>query len=70
MAAAPIVVHPPLPTGGRQVSVFGLDLGLAYADEDVIEFMLGAGLPGLEELLDDPSWVTWRGVHAHHYEAA
>ncbi|WP_406100966.1 hypothetical protein OG698_01735 [Streptomyces sp. NBC_01003] len=32
MAVAPIVVHPPLGTGGRRVTVRGQILGLAYSD--------------------------------------
>ncbi|WP_206301906.1 hypothetical protein [Streptomyces sp. AcE210] len=70
MAVAPIIVHPPLGTGGRRVTAHGRILGLAYSDGDVIEFLRRAGLPDAEELLDDPSWVTWRGGRAHHYEAA
>ncbi|MCX4827158.1 hypothetical protein OG746_26810 [Streptomyces sp. NBC_01016] len=70
MASAPIVVHPPLGTGGRRLVARGQILGLAHSDHDVVEFLRRAGLEGAEELLDDPSWVKWRGGRAHHYEAA
>lgn len=48
----------------------GQILGLAYSDGDVIEFLRRAGLPDAEALLDEPSFVHWRGGRAHHYEAA
>lgn len=70
MASAPIVVHPPLGTSGRRVTARGQILGLAHSDADVIEFLRRAGLEDAEGLLDDPSWVKWRGGRAHHYEAA
>ncbi|MFB7711620.1 hypothetical protein [Streptomyces sp. NPDC056105] len=70
MAVAPIVVHPPLLMGGRRVMAHGRMLGLAYSDADLIEFLSRAGVPDAEDLLEDPSWVKWRGGHAHHYEAA
>ncbi|NGO79577.1 hypothetical protein G6045_28560 [Streptomyces sp. YC504] len=68
--AVPIVVHPPLGTGGRRVAVRGQMLGLAHSDADVIEFLRRTGLPEAERLLDDEAWVTWRGGRAHHYGAA
>lgn len=70
MASAPIVVHPPLGTGGRRVTARGEILGLAHSDEDVLEFLRRAGLPDAEMLLDNPAMVTWRGGRAHHYGAA
>ncbi|MER7172829.1 hypothetical protein [Streptomyces mesophilus] len=70
MASAPIVVHPPLGTGGRRVTVRGQVLGLAHSDTDLLEFLRRAGLPDGEQLLDDKAWVQWRGGRAHHYEAA
>ncbi|MFF8644381.1 hypothetical protein [Streptomyces sp. NPDC015345] len=70
MASAPIVVHPPSRTGGRRVTARGHILGLAHSDRDVAEFLRRAGMPDAEQLLDDPAWVTWRGGHAHCYEAA
>ncbi|MFE6158503.1 hypothetical protein ACFQ7F_06225 [Streptomyces sp. NPDC056486] len=70
MATAPVVVHPPLGTGGRRVTVRGEILGLAHSDADVVEFLRQAGLSDAEGLLDDMAWVKWRGGSAHHYEAA
>ncbi|MCX5285945.1 hypothetical protein [Streptomyces sp. NBC_00198] len=70
MTSAPIVVHPPLGTGGRRVAARGRILGLAHNDADVVEFLRRAGLEDAEMLLDDPAWVKWRGGRAHYYEAA
>ncbi|MFD7780754.1 hypothetical protein [Streptomyces sp. NPDC059753] len=69
MATARIIVHPPIGTGGRRVTVRGQIFGLAYTDGDVLEFLRCVGLPDAEELLDNPTWVKWRGGRAHHYEA-
>ncbi|MGW1129879.1 hypothetical protein [Streptomyces sp. NPDC002526] len=68
--SAPIVIHRPSATGGRRVTIRGEIAGLAHTDPDVIEFLRRAGLPDAEQLLDDPSWVQWRGGRAHRYEAA
>ena len=67
---APIVVHRPSPTGGRRVTAAGEILGLAYDDHDLVEFLRRAGLPDADAMLDDPTWVEWRGGRAHQYEAA
>jgi hypothetical protein len=67
---APLVVHPPLGTGGRRVTARGENLGVAFSDEDLLELLGRAGLPDTEDLLDDPAWVKWRGADAHHYETA
>ncbi|MFE9912863.1 hypothetical protein [Streptomyces clavifer] len=67
---APIVIHRPSPTGGRRVTIRGQISGLAHDDGDVVEFLRRAGLPDAEQLLDDASWVQWRGGRAHRYEAA
>ncbi|WP_369230294.1 hypothetical protein AB5J56_04615 [Streptomyces sp. R21] len=67
---APVVVRPPAGTGGRLVVARGETLGLAFSDEDLIEFLGRAGLPDAEDLLDDPAWVKWSGADAHHYESA
>ncbi|WP_018532516.1 MULTISPECIES: hypothetical protein [unclassified Streptomyces] len=69
-ASVPIVVHPPLGSGGRRVTVNGQILGLAHSDAEVVEFLRRAGLADAGALLDDPAWVKWRGGHAHRYEAA
>ncbi|WAL93961.1 hypothetical protein [Streptomyces sp. Je 1-369] len=68
--SAPIVVHPPQGSGGRRVTVHGQIVGLAHDDRDLLEFLRRAGLPDAESLLDDSTWVLWRGGRAHHYEAA
>ncbi|MET9675919.1 Ku protein [Streptomyces sp. NPDC006482] len=61
---APIVVHPPSPTGGRRVTARGENLGLAYEDKTLIELLSRTGLPGAGRALDDPRWVEWRGGRA------
>ncbi|MFE5245557.1 MULTISPECIES: hypothetical protein [unclassified Streptomyces] len=43
--STPIVIHHPSPTGGRRVTIRGQIVGLAYEDQDVIEFLRRAGLP-------------------------
>lgn len=74
MAAAPIVVHRPSPTGGRRVTVrrAGRDeiLGLAHSDHDLVVFLEGAGILDPELIVDDPVWVEWRGSRAHQWDAA
>ncbi|MFD9503917.1 hypothetical protein [Streptomyces sp. NPDC060035] len=74
MAAAPIVVHRPSPTGGRRVTVrrVGRDetLGLAHSDHDLVVFLEGAGILDPELIVDDPVWVEWRGSRAHQWDAA
>ncbi|MFE4333875.1 hypothetical protein ACFRQM_32020 [Streptomyces sp. NPDC056831] len=62
--------HRPSATAWRRVTIRGQIAGLAYDDQDVIEFLRRVGLPDAEQLLDDPSWVQWRGGRAHRYEAA
>ncbi|MFF8537269.1 hypothetical protein OG410_37555 [Streptomyces sp. NBC_00659] len=64
---APLVVHPALDTSGREVTARGENLGVAFSDEDLMEFLGRAGLPDAEDLLDDPAWVKWRGGQAHFY---
>ncbi|MGV4984531.1 hypothetical protein ACVB8X_14005 [Streptomyces sp. NRAIS4] len=63
----PVVVYPPLGTGGRRVTAHGEILGLAYSDADLVDFLRRAGLPDAEDLLDDPAWVKWVGNNAHRY---
>ncbi|MFD5074963.1 hypothetical protein [Streptomyces sp. NPDC058371] len=69
MPAVPIVVHRPLPTGGRPVVVRSEIAGLAHSDQDVVAFIRRAGLAFGEDVLDDPVWVEWRGGRAHEYGA-
>ncbi|GAA1360868.1 hypothetical protein [Streptomyces beijiangensis] len=68
--SAPIIVHPPSPSGGRRVTAQGQILGLAHSDRDVTEFLRRAGIEDAELVLDDRMWVEWRGGRAHRYEAA
>ncbi|WP_039630056.1 hypothetical protein [Streptomyces sp. 769] len=59
--AAPIVVHPPSPAGGRRVTAAERFLGLARNPGDVEEFIRRAGLHPDDIRLDDPELVEWRG---------
>ncbi|WP_407286445.1 hypothetical protein [Streptomyces sp. BP-8] len=59
--AAPIVVHPPSPTGGRRVSARGEILGLAHGVADLLEFLRRAGLDPDTIHLDDSGAIEWRG---------
>ncbi|MFJ9434875.1 hypothetical protein ACIRQY_35280 [Streptomyces sp. NPDC101490] len=72
--SAPITVHRPSPSGGRRVSVHraGRDeiLGLAHSDHDLAVFLEAAGVLDPESVIDDPSWVEWRGGRAHVWNAA
>ncbi|MDX3852065.1 hypothetical protein [Streptomyces sp. AK02-01A] len=70
MEGAPIVVHRPSPSGGRRVTVRGQIVGLAHDDRDLVEFLRRAGLPDAWDLIDDPTWVEWRGGRAHEWDAA
>lgn len=70
MAAPPVIVYPPSPTGGRRVRVDGQILGLAHSDRDLIEFLRRAGLDDAEQLVDsDSAMIEWRGGEAHDYGA-
>ncbi|MFJ4908528.1 hypothetical protein ACIQCR_16890 [Streptomyces sp. NPDC093249] len=72
--SAPITVHRPSPSGGRRVTVHraGRDeiLGLAHSDHDLAVFLEAAGILDPESVIDDPSWVEWRGGRAHVWNAA
>ncbi|UGY93243.1 hypothetical protein [Streptomyces gobiensis] len=60
--AAPIIVHPPSPSGGRRVTTrAGEILGLAHSQHDLLEFLRRAGLSEDDAALDDPELVEWRG---------
>ncbi|MFF7331817.1 hypothetical protein [Streptomyces sp. NPDC008150] len=71
MTDAPIVVHPPLPAGGRRVTVHsdGRDevLGIAYSDHDLAVFLAAAGVADPEAIVNDPQWLEWRGARAHEF---
>ncbi|WP_030900556.1 hypothetical protein [Streptomyces sp. NRRL F-5126] len=70
MPGAPIVVLRPSGTGGRRVTAHGQVLGLAHDDFDLVEFLRRAGLDDAWPLLDNPSWVEWRGGRPHRWDAA
>ncbi|MGW8375914.1 hypothetical protein [Streptomyces sp. ODS28] len=57
----PIVVHPPSPGGGRQVTAHAENLGIAHSVREVEEFLRRAGLPQERIQLDDPYLIEWRG---------
>ena len=57
----PVVVHPPMPGGGRRVNADGEDLGLAGNPADVLEFLRRAGLDPDRVSLDDTNLIEWRG---------
>ncbi|MFE4796186.1 hypothetical protein ACFRFL_13980 [Streptomyces sp. NPDC056708] len=62
MAARPVIVSPPSPTGGRRVRVGGEALGLAYDLGDLVEFLRRAGLEGLDEVeVARSGLIEWRG---------
>ncbi|MGW7468446.1 hypothetical protein ACWGJT_28250 [Streptomyces xantholiticus] len=71
---APIVVHRPSLSGGRRVTVHsqGRDeiLGTAYSDHDLVVFLEAGGILDPDRVIDDPSWVEWRGGRAHQWDAA
>ncbi|GAA3718064.1 hypothetical protein [Streptomyces tremellae] len=74
MSRAAIVVHRPSPTGGRRVTLRrqllgSRILGIAYDDEDLVQLLQRPGIPDAEWLLDDPSWVEWRGGRAHDWDS-
>ncbi|MFE5523479.1 hypothetical protein ACFQ9Q_38035 [Streptomyces virginiae] len=73
MDSAPIVVHPPFPSGGRLVSLRHQDregaLGVAYSDDDLVVFLESAGVVSPENVLDDPQLVEWSGAGAHEWRA-
>jgi hypothetical protein len=74
MDSAPIVVHRLSSTGGRRVTVRrqGRDeiLGLAHSDHDLVVFLEAAGILDPERIIDDPTWIEWRGGRAHQWDAA
>jgi len=57
-----VVVHPPLPTGGRRVRVDGEILGLAHNVVDVAEFLRRAGLEIDPANVAESPWIDWRGA--------
>ncbi|MCZ7413026.1 hypothetical protein [Streptomyces sp. WMMC897] len=61
MAAPRIIVQPPSPGGGRRVRVDGQILGIAYSEQDLLEFLRRAGLDPDDVDLEDPELLEWRG---------
>lgn len=60
--ALPVIVYPPLPTGGRRVRIDGEILGLAHGLRDVAEFLRRAGLDDVEETdVETSALIEWRG---------
>lgn len=58
----PVVVHPL--TGdeeGRRVTIAGEPVGVAFHQQDVIEFLRRAGIDDTEGAIDDPRVIEWRG---------
>ncbi|WUX58805.1 hypothetical protein OG522_06580 [Streptomyces sp. NBC_01431] len=65
---SPIVVHPPLGTGGRRVVVRNQIVGIAYDDRELIELLRRTGLELAEALVDsDSPMMEWRGGQPHDY---
>ncbi|EPH40364.1 hypothetical protein STRAU_6627 [Streptomyces aurantiacus JA 4570] len=60
-------MHPPLPDGGRRVTVRGEPVGIAYNLLDVIEFLRRAGLPEADTTIDDPELIDWREAGPHRW---
>ncbi|OEU90359.1 hypothetical protein DB35_03665 [Streptomyces abyssalis] len=58
--SAPIVVHPPSPSGGRRVTANGRILGLAHGLSDLAEFLRRLGLNAEDVRFDDPELIEWR----------
>ncbi|WP_043262697.1 hypothetical protein [Streptomyces sp. CT34] len=58
---APVVVHPPMTDGGRQVTIRGERMGTAYHLLDLIELLRCADLPKTDTAIDDPELIDWRG---------
>jgi hypothetical protein len=57
----PVVVHPLSPEGGRQVTIRGERVGIAFNLFDLLEFLRRAGLPEADTAIDDPELIEWRG---------
>ncbi|MEV6398651.1 hypothetical protein AB0M39_28390 [Streptomyces sp. NPDC051907] len=60
---APVIVLPPLTTGGRRVTIHGQIAGLAHGRGDVAELVRRAGLGSEGAVIDllDTALVEWRG---------
>ncbi|WP_432135311.1 MULTISPECIES: hypothetical protein [unclassified Streptomyces] len=57
----PVVVLPPSQDGGRQVTVGGEAVGVAYSLFEVLDLLHSVGLPATDTAIDDPQLIDWRG---------
>lgn len=62
------MVHEPLPTGGRWVTLGAETLGRAYGIGDLLEFLRRAGMDPDAVRLEDPHLIEWRGGGPGHWE--
>jgi hypothetical protein len=60
MVRPPVVVSPPMESGGRRARVNGEILGTAYGVTDLLEFLRRAGLEPEDVDLGGPLF-EWRG---------
>lgn len=67
MGRAPIVVHRLSPTGGRRVTLRRRIVGMAYDDAGLVLLLQRSGIPDAALLLDDPTWIEWRGSGPHQW---
>jgi hypothetical protein len=74
MSEAPITVHRPSASSGRQVTAHSHGrfqiLGTAFSDHDLVVFIEAAGIEAPDMVLYDPRFVEWRGGRAHRWTAA
>ncbi|TJZ55866.1 hypothetical protein FCH28_11295 [Streptomyces piniterrae] len=61
MERAPVIVHPPSPTGGLRGEILE---GLARGPRDLVEFLRRAGLDEGVIDVDDSRLIEWRGSRA------
>lgn len=59
--SAPIIVHPPSPSGGRRVTARGEILGLAHGQGELYEFLRRVGMDTDAVELADADLIEWRG---------
>ncbi|WP_425264957.1 hypothetical protein [Streptomyces yokosukanensis] len=64
------MVQPPSPDGGRQVTIGGEFVGIAYHLLDVVELLRRTGLPETDTTVDDPILIEWRGGGPQAWTAA
>ncbi|MFB6772680.1 hypothetical protein [Streptomyces sp. NPDC056337] len=74
MTSAPVVVHRPSGSGGREVTLrrdgHDVFLGTAHSDHDLVVFLQNAGIAEPADLLDWPECVEWRDGAAHDFRGA